>query len=300
MSLQLPAPTTADAAAQVLDLRSQYPDGLLGVPRNGLRLTWHASAASPQVAYQVRWNGADSGVADPVASDDAIGIAAPGPALRPGEERRYAVRIASEAGWSPWSEELVVEASVDAAELEARPIGGSEPVEGPVMLLRTGFALPADPVRARLRATFWGVGELRINGRRATEEHLAPGWTAYQERIVLGTWDVTDLLQAGENTLGALLGDGWYRGRLGWEDGTEQFGTELAALVQLDVECADGSSVRVATSSTRRASTTAWRSISAPSRTVGMPRASTIRRGRRPGRSASTPRWWSRASRRGS
>ena len=59
---------------------------------------------------------------------------------------------------------------------------------------------------------------------------------------------MTDLLHEGENTLGALLGDGWYRGRLGWEDGTEQYGTELAALVQLDVECADGSRVSVATS----------------------------------------------------
>ena len=262
MSQQLPAPTTADAGARIVALRSQYPDELLGVPRTGLRLTWRASAASAQIGYQVRWNGADIGAADPVASDDAIGIVAPGPALQPGEERRYAVRIATEAGWSPWSEELVVEASVDPAALEARPIGGSEPVEGPVMLLRAGFSLPAAPVRARLRATFWGVGELRINGRQATDEHLAPGWTAYQERIVLGTWDVTDLLHQGDNALGALLGDGWYRGRLGWEDGTEQYGTELAALVQLDVECADGSSVRVATSPDWTTSTGGIRSAS--------------------------------------
>lgn len=262
MSQQLPAPTSVDPGAEVVSLRSQYPDGLLGVPRTGLRLTWRASAASAQLGYQVRWNGADAGVADPVASGDSIGVAAPGPALGPGEERRYAVRIATAAGWSAWSEELVVEASADPAELEARPIGGSEPVEGPAMLLRTGFTLPSAPVRARLRATFWGVGELRINGRRATDEHLAPGWTAYQERIVLGTWDVTDLLQVGENALGALLGDGWYRGRLGWEDGTEQFGTELAALVQLDVECADGSLVRIATSPEWTTSTGGIRSAS--------------------------------------
>lgn len=262
MSTHLPDPSTVDPHAQVLELHSQYPDDLLGVPRTGLRLTWRATAASPQVGYQVRWSGAEPGVADPVASDDSIGIRAPGPVLEPGEERRYAVRFATEAGWSPWSGELVVEASADSADLEARPIGGSEPVEGPVMLLRTGFELPAPPVRARLRATFWGVGELRINGRRATDEHLAPGWTAYQHRLVLGTWDVTGLLQEGENALGALLGDGWYRGRLGWEDGTEQYGSELAALVQLDVECADGSRVRVGTSPEWTTSTGGIRSAS--------------------------------------
>ena len=262
MSVQLPPQTVSDHDARVVSLRSQYPEQLLGVPRTGLRLTWRASAPTPQLAYQVRWDGADTGITDPVASDDSIGVAAPGPALEPGEERRYAVRIATAAGWSAWSEELSVEASVDPADLEARPIGGSEPVEGPAMLLRAGFTLPAAPVRARLRATFWGVGELRVNGRKATDEHLAPGWTAYQERIVLGTWDVTQQLHTGENAIGAVLGDGWYRGRLGWEDGTEQFGTELAAFAQLDVECADGTHVRVATSPEWTTSTGGIRSAS--------------------------------------
>lgn len=260
MSTHLPAPTSADPAARVDVLSTQYPAGLLGVPRDGLRLTWRASAPAPQVGYQVRWSGTQAGTGGPVASDDSIGVVAPGPELETGEVRRYSVRIATATGWSEWSDDLVVEAAIDPADLEARPIGGTERVEGPVMLLRTDVTLPAEPVAARLRGTFWGVGELRINGRRATDEHLAPGWTAYQHRIVLGTWDVTDLLHAGENTLGALLGDGWYRSRLGWEDGTEQYGTELAALVQLDVECADGSHVRVATSPEWTTSTGAIRS----------------------------------------
>jgi alpha-L-rhamnosidase len=262
MSPHLPAPTTVDPGARVVALRTQYPEELLGVPGTGLRLTWRASAASAQLGYQLRWSGDVDGAAEPVASGDSIGVPAPGPALGSGATRRYSVRIATADGWSDWSEELLVEAAVDPAELEARPIGGTEPVEGPVMLLRTDVALPAEPVTARLRATFWGVGELRINGRRATDEHLAPGWTAYRHRIVLGTWDVTDLLHAGDNTLGALLGDGWYRGRLGWEDGTEQYGTKLAALVQLDVECADGSHVRVASSPEWTTSTGGIRSAS--------------------------------------
>jgi len=262
MSVQLPAQSASDHDARVVSLHSQYPDELLGVPRTGLRLTWRATAPTAQLGYQVKWDGADRGTSEPVVSADSIGVAAPGPALAPGEMRRYSVRIATAAGWSAWSEELVVEASVDASDLAAAPIGGSGPVEGPALLLRTGFTLPADPVRARLRGTFWGIGELRVNGRKATDEHLSPGWTAYQERIVLGTWNVTDLLQAGENVIGAMLGDGWYRGRLGWEDGTEQYGTDLAAYAQLDIECADGSHVRVATSPEWRTSTGAVRAAS--------------------------------------
>ncbi|WP_127792063.1 family 78 glycoside hydrolase catalytic domain [Agromyces sp. LHK192] len=248
MSVTLPEPTTADRDARVIDLRSQYPEGLIGVPRAGVRLTWRADAGSPQVGYQLRWSGDAVGTGDPVASAESIGIVAPAPDLTAGATRRYAVRIATADGWSDWSEELELEASVDPASLTARPIGGSESVEGPVMLLRSALHLPAAPVRARLRATFWGVGEVRINGRKAVDEHLAPGWTAYRDRVLLGTWDVTALLHEGENAIGALLGDGWYRGRLGWTDGVEHYGSELAALVQLDVECADGSVVRAGSS----------------------------------------------------
>lgn len=237
-----------DAAVRVVAVTSQYPDGLLGIPRTGLRLTWRTTASSPQVAYQVRWRGEHSGVAEPIASDDSIGVPAPGPDLGPGERRRYSVRIATARGWTPWSPELLVEAAVDLDLDAARPIGGAGASGGPVTLLRRAFVLPAEPRRARLHATFWGVGDLRINGRPTSDEHLAPGWTPYRSRLLLATWDVTGLLRRGDNVLGSLIGDGWYRGRLGWNGAREWYGTETAALVQLDVECADGSHVRIGSS----------------------------------------------------
>ncbi|MRX44642.1 alpha-L-rhamnosidase [Agromyces kandeliae] len=245
MSTTLPPFDSTDASARVHSVRTQYPDGLLGVPGTGIRLSWRAEAAAPQLGFQVRWAGDAEGVAEVVASDDSIGVPAPGGDLASGSERRYSVRIATRDGWSDWSDEAVVEAAIDPADLTARPIGGAGRVDDPVTLLRTAFRLPATPVRARLRATFWGVGDIRINGANALGEHLTPGWTAYDGRIVLGTWDVTSALSEGENVLGALLGDGWYRGRLGWEDEVEHYGSEVAALAQLDVECADGTHVRV-------------------------------------------------------
>lgn len=248
MSTALPDSAIEAADARVADLRTQYPVGLIGVPTDGLRLSWQASAPTPQTGYQVRWSGAHEGVSDPIASADSIGVIAPGPALQYAETRTFSVRIATSAGWSGWSDPIEVEASADPAGLVARPIGGSEPVEGPVMIFRRDLHLPARPIRARLRATFWGVGDIRINGKKAFDEHLAPGWTSYRDRVLLGTWDVTELLREGDNTLGALLGDGWYRGRLGWTDGTQHYGSDLAVLAQLEVECADGSQIVVGTS----------------------------------------------------
>jgi hypothetical protein len=45
---------------------------------------------------------------------------------------------------------------------------------------------------------------------------FAPGWTNYNKRIQYNVYDVTSLLNTGENVLSALLGDGWAAGRVGW------------------------------------------------------------------------------------
>jgi alpha-L-rhamnosidase len=70
---------------------------------------------------------------------------------------------------------------------------------------------------------------------------LAPGWTSYQHRLRYQTHDVTSLLQEGANTLEVLLGNGWYRGRLGWQGQRALYGDRLALLAQLEVSYDDGS-----------------------------------------------------------
>ncbi len=76
--------------------------------------------------------------------------------------------------------------------------------------------------RATLRITGLGVYEACLNGRRVSEDVLAPGWTAYMHRLQVQTYDVTGLIQA-ENELTVLLGKGWYRSPLlCWQDGTIQ------------------------------------------------------------------------------
>ncbi|MEW9870739.1 glycoside hydrolase family 78 protein [Arthrobacter sp. HS15c] len=72
-------------------------------------------------------------------------------------------------------------------------------------------------VRATLHVTALGVVEAYLNGHRVGDEVLAPGWTTYRHRLNYSTYDVTDLLRDGANTLGAMVGEGWARGRLGWE-----------------------------------------------------------------------------------
>ena len=54
---------------------------------------------------------------------------------------------------------------------------------------------------------------------------MAPGWTSYRNRLRFASHDVTELLRDGANAIGAIVGDGWARGRLGFS-GARNFYTD--------------------------------------------------------------------------
>jgi alpha-L-rhamnosidase len=67
------------------------------------------------------------------------------------------------------------------------------------------------PVRAAsLEITCAGVYEALVNGCRAGQFILAPGWTEYPKRLQVQTYDVTALLEK-ENRLEITVANGWYR-----------------------------------------------------------------------------------------
>ena len=74
-----------------------------------------------------------------------------------------------------------------------------------------------------------GSFELELNGARVGDDELAPGWTAYESRLRYVDLRRHRLLQPGANVLGAWLGDGWWRGHLGWDGRRELYGSELGA-----------------------------------------------------------------------
>ncbi len=115
------------------------------------------------------------------------------------------------------------------------------------LMFRKEFSLdqPARQIH-RARAYVCGLGayELRLNGRRVGNDCLTPGWTQFHKRIQYQTYDVTDLLDTGANAVGAILGNGWWHGRIAGE--RNQSGREsLRLILQLDVEYRDGSRQRI-------------------------------------------------------
>ena len=124
-----------------------------------------------------------------------------------------------------------------------------EPSYGGMPVLRSGFELKNKKIEsATLYATARGIYEISINGEKVGDDFLAPGLSQYNKHHYYQTYDVTDMLKAGENGIQALLGEGWWSGDITYGGGTRNyFGDQLALLACLEVRYADGSSTKVVT-----------------------------------------------------
>ena len=168
----------------------------------------------------------------------SVDIAWPFAPLTPRERVELAVRVAGVDGsTSEWSNPVeVVGGFLGPGEWSASWIaGGSQ--------LRSTVELTREPRAATLYATARGVLTVTVNGERASDDVLSPGWTAYRDRIVHETWDVLPLLRPGANRLAIALAGGWYTESYGFGDEHAQYyGSTPSAALQLIVAYDDGGS----------------------------------------------------------
>lgn len=139
-------------------------------------------------------------------------------------------------------------------EIPRKPIPIEDSVLRPSPYLRQTFTLARPVRRATLYATARGLYEAHLNGKRVDDSLLTPGWTDYRRRIEYQTYDVTAMLQSGENAIGALLADGWYAGYLGPFHERDYYGVRPTFIAQLNIELADGSRRTIVTDGTWKAS----------------------------------------------
>lgn len=101
--------------------------------------------------------------------------------------------------------------------------------------------------RARLYITACGLYEAKLNGKKIGDFCLAPGHTDYSKRIQLQTYDVTELIQSGNNDFTVELADGWYRGSCGAWGLKNEYGTQTKLYAQLELIGTDGKITTVGT-----------------------------------------------------
>ena len=123
----------------------------------------------------------------------------------------------------------------------------------PAPYLRKEFTVATGVKRAIIYATAQGVYELSLNGQRVSNDVFMPGWTDYKQRIYYTAYDVTDLLKEGPNAIGAILGDGWFRGNISCV-GQNKYGNKLRFKAQLHIDYDNGQSKILTTDSDWKAS----------------------------------------------
>ncbi|WP_394554877.1 family 78 glycoside hydrolase catalytic domain [Agromyces sp. MMS24-JH15] len=242
----------------------------LGIGDAAPRLSWVVDTEEPgwhQRAAEIEISDPDApasvSTTGRVDGDAQVLVAWPADPVPSRSRRRVRVRVwGPDGAASEWSEPTEFETGLlDASLWHSGLVSPVLPATGdggePAMLLRGEARVPGGIRRARIRATAHGVMTLRLNGERVGDDVLHPGWTSYASRLRYRTWDVTDLVREGANAIGVHLADGWYRGYLGFGGLRDTYGDRTAALVQLEVEHADGSRTVTGTDAS-------WRSAAGP------------------------------------
>jgi alpha-L-rhamnosidase len=235
----------------VYDLRCEYQDNPLGIDVVQPRLSWKLASAQRgvvQSAYQIRVTETSEVLWETgkVLSPHSIHVPYGGSLLRSGQRCTWRVRVwdghDQPSAWSKpaWWEMGLLHPSDWHAHWIAPGWQEDESAEPPCPYLRTSFSVDGPVSSARAYITSLGFYELFLNGQRVGDASFTPGYTSYHRRLQYQTYDITALLQQNENAIGVILGDGWYRGKLGAFSQRNTYDERLALLVQLHLRYADG------------------------------------------------------------
>ncbi|MDQ2921730.1 MAG: glycoside hydrolase family 78 protein, partial [Acidobacteriota bacterium] len=264
---------TPNPLLAVVALRTEYKEKPLGIDVRKPRLSWQLQSdrrGTVQSAYQVQvartegelrggrnllW---DSGK---VNSDESIHRVYEGPPLQSAQRYYWRVRVWDERGEaSSWSEAAYWEMGLlEASDWQTSWIEPDLKEDAsksqPAPMLRGTFKTSGAVKQARAYVTSHGLYEMHLNGRRVGDQLFTPGWTSYNKRLQYQTYDITSLLRSGENAVGVVLSDGWYRGNIGFSGQRNFYGERLALLMQIQIRYEDGHQEIVGTNPSWKTST---------------------------------------------
>jgi len=225
-------------------------------PRLSWRLATDGRRGASQTAYRILVSSRRGGAADlwdsgKVASDTTTHVPYAGKPLASRARAWWRVLAWDEKGrrgesaQAFWEAGLLAPGDWSAAWIGSSLAGGPE-VGAPSPYLRTVFNVGQKIASARLYATALGLYEFHVNGERVSRDVFTPGWTEYKQRVQYQSYDVAALLRPGANAAGAILGDGWYCGHIGWRE-RGYYGDRPRLLAQLVLTFTDGSTQTIAT-----------------------------------------------------
>jgi len=250
------------------DLTTDHKVNPIGIENRNPRFSWKITGSGHnirQTAYSIKVYSDESFSNSKIVwqsgridSEESVLQEYKGPELKSGQKYYWQVRIWDGNGKaSAWSQVANWEMGLlDQKEWKAKwiEIEGDTLRYSPSPYFRKEFQ-SAKPIKsARVYITSHGYYELQINGKKVGDQVLTPGWTSYSKRLQYQVYDVTNLINNGGNAVGAVLGEGWYRGTLAWGDNWAIYGRRLGILCQLQIKYKDGTEAYILSDDSWKAS----------------------------------------------
>ncbi len=260
---------TCFAQLKVTDLTVENQITPLGLGTRQPRLSWMITTDKKnvlQTAYEIQVSTTkdpskgDAWKTGKIMSDQSVYVTYQGSELKSSTHYFWRVRVWDNTGKaSAWSERSWwTTGLLNPSDWKAQWIESglpSDSVLGVCPLFRKSFEVKKVVNSARLYITSHGLYEASVNGQRVGDAYLTPGWTSYKTRLQYQVYDVTSSVKQGGNTIGVVLGDGWYRGHLAWEDNKNIYGKKVGLLAQLQLVYADGTKETIVTNGDWKTST---------------------------------------------
>jgi len=220
-----------------------------------------------QTAYEIRVSDAITTLSKgniwssgKVNSDQSLFVPYGGKPLESGKKYFWQVRVWDNTGKaSAWTEANFWQMGLlNASDWKAKwiqPGYKEDTINQPSPYFRKTFNTSKKIASATAFITSLGLYEAFINGKRVGDAYLTPGWTSYNKRLQYQLYDVTTLLISGNNAIGVALGNGWYRGFIGFSGQKNFYGKELALLAQIEIQYTDGTRETIVTDESWKSST---------------------------------------------
>ncbi|WP_411973115.1 family 78 glycoside hydrolase catalytic domain [Sphingobacterium sp. Lzh-3] len=237
----------------VIDLKVEHLSNPLAIETEIPRLSWKITSTeknTQQAEYEVRVGtnqislnkDKDLVWKHRASTDQSVLIDYAGSPLQSKKKYFWQVRVKDNHGnTSAWSTIGFFQMGISPSDWSAQWItvsGKDTSARNP--LFRKEFSLKKKIKSAMAYITAKGLYEAKLNGARISDTYFAPGWTSYKNQLQYQVYDVTALLRVGSNVLGASLGNGWYKGRIGFGNQHNFYGDTRGLLLQLEVEYTDG------------------------------------------------------------
>ncbi len=259
---------------QPSSLLCEYINNPLGIDTKQPRFTWNfitSQRNKMQSAYElivsdneedIKKNNGNMWSAEKIISNDNVNIEYGGKALQPFTRYYWKVKVYDEnENASQWSKPAWFEtAMLSSNDWSAKWIsdgtknpGKDEDFYKPdrMPLLRKEFTTKKKIESARLYVSGLGYYEAYLNGKKIGDHVLDPGFTTYKKEVLYAMYDLTKMAN-GKNTIGIMLGSGWWNplpfkffGR--WDLRNYQQTGRPCVLAEIHIDYTDSSTDKIVT-----------------------------------------------------